>query len=66
MHKPGDEKRSLVIVSPDDYDDWLVCKDPELARTYMIQQTNDMLIGLRVQINIGTSNGADGRPLIGG
>ncbi|MNJ46829.1 hypothetical protein D3C77_419680 [compost metagenome] len=53
-------------MSPDDYDDWLVCKDPELARTYMIQQTNDMLIGLRVQINIGTSNGADGRPLIGG
>ena len=37
MHKPGEEKRSLVIVSPDDYDTWLECKDPELARTYLVQ-----------------------------
>ena len=32
MHKPGDEKRSLVILPEALYDDWLNCKDPELAR----------------------------------
>ncbi|WP_281705097.1 hypothetical protein [Aeromonas taiwanensis] len=31
-------ERSLAIVSPDDYDAWLGCKDPELARTYLVQQ----------------------------
>jgi len=46
MHKPGDEKRSLVIVSPDEYDAWLGCKDPELARTYLMQQVAEQLIGI--------------------
>jgi putative SOS response-associated peptidase YedK len=35
MHKPGDEKRSLVIVPPDQYDDWLSCRDSELARSFL-------------------------------
>lgn len=35
FHKPDDEKRSLVIVAQADYDDWLMCKDPERARTYL-------------------------------
>lgn len=35
MHKPDDEKRSLVIVPPDAYDDWLSCKNPEMARAYL-------------------------------
>lgn len=35
MHKPGDEKRSLVIIRPEDYDDWLSCKNPEFARTFL-------------------------------
>lgn len=35
MHRPGDEKRSLVIVPPDDYDDWLACRDPEAARSFL-------------------------------
>lgn len=38
MHKPGDEKRSLVIVSPDDYDTWLGCRDSKLARTYLVHE----------------------------
>lgn len=45
MHKPGDEKRSLVIVSPDDYDNWLGCKDPELARTYLVRNYARLLKG---------------------
>lgn len=35
FHKPGDEKRSLVIVPTDAYDDWLECRDPELARAFL-------------------------------
>lgn len=35
FHKPGDEKRSLVVIPFADYDTWLSCKDPELARSFM-------------------------------
>lgn len=35
FHKPGDEKRSLVIVPPEDWDSWLSCRDPELARSFL-------------------------------
>ncbi|MNH94677.1 hypothetical protein D3C73_473000 [compost metagenome] len=51
MHKPGDEKRSLVIVSPDDYDTWLGCKDPELARTYLVQQDVEWLTGMQMSVS---------------
>lgn len=35
FHRIGDEKRSLAIISPEDYDSWLACDDPELARSFM-------------------------------
>lgn len=35
MQRPGDEKRSLVIVPQQDWDDWLNCRDPELARAFL-------------------------------
>lgn len=35
FHRPGDEKRSLVIVPPEEYDTWLTCRDPEMARSFM-------------------------------
>ncbi|MGS0741091.1 hypothetical protein ACVBEF_04525 [Glaciimonas sp. GG7] len=35
FHKPGEEKRSLVIVPEDAYDDWLGCRDPEVARAFL-------------------------------
>ncbi|GHD60969.1 SOS response-associated peptidase [Jeongeupia chitinilytica] len=35
MHRPGDEKRSLVIVPACDYDEWLNCADPAEARRYL-------------------------------
>lgn len=35
FHRPGDEKRCLVIVRPDEYDDWLSCGDPEQARSFL-------------------------------
>ncbi len=35
FHRPDDEKRSLVIVPPEEYDAWLGCRDPELARSFL-------------------------------
>jgi putative SOS response-associated peptidase YedK len=35
FHKPNDEKRSLVIVLVDQYDDWLSCRDTEVARSFL-------------------------------
>ena len=34
MHAPGKEKRSVVIVPRDRWDDWLDCRDPEAARSF--------------------------------
>ena len=36
MHKPADEKRSLVILPQDDVADWLACSDIEMARSYLV------------------------------
>ena len=35
FHRPGDEKRSLVIVPSSAYDDWLGCRDTEQARSFL-------------------------------
>ena len=35
FHKPGDEKRSVVVIPPEQWDDWLACRDPEVARTFL-------------------------------
>lgn len=35
FHRPGAEKRSLVIIPVSEYDDWLNCRNTELARTYL-------------------------------
>lgn len=35
FHKPDDEKRSLVILSEEDYDAWLGGKNPEFARDFL-------------------------------
>jgi len=35
MHAPGKEKRSVVILHRDQWDDWLSCRDPEAARTFL-------------------------------
>jgi putative SOS response-associated peptidase YedK len=43
MHKPEDEKRSLVIVPRDEWDDWLNCTDPEYARAFMNLYSADLM-----------------------
>lgn len=35
FHKSGDEKRSLVILHKNDYDAWLSCSSPTLARSFL-------------------------------
>ncbi|WP_066730793.1 SOS response-associated peptidase [Cupriavidus sp. D384] len=35
FHKPGDEKRGVVILPREDWDEWLKCRDPEVARTLL-------------------------------
>ena len=35
FHKPGDEKRSVVIVPPTEYADWLSCKTTDEARSFL-------------------------------
>lgn len=35
MHKPADEKRSLVIVAKCDYESWLTCKNPRIAGAFL-------------------------------
>ncbi|MDN7910145.1 SOS response-associated peptidase family protein [Burkholderia cepacia] len=35
MHKPGDEKRSVVILRPVDYDEWLHTENAEAARAML-------------------------------
>ena len=45
FHRQGEEKRSLVIVPSADYDDWLGCKDPERARTYLQPYPAELMAG---------------------
>lgn len=35
FHKPGDEKRTLVIIPPEEYGAWLRCRNPEEARSML-------------------------------
>lgn len=35
FHKPGEEKRSLVILHKNDYDAWLSCSSPTQAQAYL-------------------------------
>lgn len=43
FHRVGDEKRSLVVIPPNEYDSWLNCKDPELARTFMSLYPSELM-----------------------
>ncbi len=45
FHRPGEEKRSLVILRPDDYDAWLNCRDPEIARTFLQTYPAELMLG---------------------
>ena len=44
FHRPGDEKRSLVIIPSTEYDSWLYCNDAELARTFMALYPPELMV----------------------
>lgn len=44
FHKPGDEKRGVVILPREDWDGWLGCRDPEAARTFLRLLPADRLV----------------------
>jgi putative SOS response-associated peptidase YedK len=35
FHRPGAEKRSVVIIPPAEYEDWLSCKSTDEARSFL-------------------------------
>lgn len=35
FHAPGKEKRMIVVVPRAEWDDWLTCRDPEMARSFL-------------------------------
>jgi putative SOS response-associated peptidase YedK len=43
FHKPNEEKRSLVILPEDMYDDWLDCRDPIKATTFLKHYPAELL-----------------------
>ncbi|KVA71122.1 hypothetical protein WM36_02090 [Burkholderia ubonensis] len=44
MHKPGDEKRSIVILRPADYDEWLHTKNVEAAQSMLQLYPADSMV----------------------
>ena len=43
FHRPGSEKRSLVIVPRDEYDAWLGCRNPEVARSFLQEYPSTLM-----------------------
>ncbi|PRC93110.1 hypothetical protein S2091_2196 [Solimicrobium silvestre] len=48
FHKPGDEKRSLVILPESAYGDWLGCRDSERAKAFLKHSSNEHLVAYPV------------------
>lgn len=44
FHRPGDEKRGVVVLPRGDWDEWLACRDAEVARTMLRLLPADQLI----------------------
>ncbi|WP_175922183.1 SOS response-associated peptidase family protein [Burkholderia latens] len=44
MHKPAEEKRSVVILPPDDWEEWLTTLNPESARAMLRLYPSDDLV----------------------
>ena len=43
FHRPGDEKRSLVVIPREHYDGWLACRNPELARAFLLPYQAELM-----------------------
>ncbi len=48
MHKQGDEKRSVVILRPDDYDEWLHLKNADAQRSMLqLWLANELIVEIQ-------------------
>jgi putative SOS response-associated peptidase YedK len=43
FHRPGDQKRSVVIVPRMHYGDWLSCRDSDVAHTFLNSYPAELL-----------------------
>lgn len=43
FHKPDEEKRTVVVVPPEAYGDWLSCRDPEFARAFLNPYPHELM-----------------------
>jgi putative SOS response-associated peptidase YedK len=59
FHKPGTEKRSVVIVPPTQYEEWLACRDTEQARTFFALPRADEMAAEAAPLRVPTSKGSD-------
>jgi putative SOS response-associated peptidase YedK len=46
MHAPGKEKRGVVMIPHTQWDVWLTCRDPELARSFMTLYPAEKMIAV--------------------
>lgn len=44
FHKPGDEKRSVVVLEPEDYESWLHARTEAEARSLLQPFDPDMMV----------------------
>ncbi|WP_165391004.1 SOS response-associated peptidase [Pseudoduganella lutea] len=44
FHRPGDEKRALVPLPPERWDDWLHCRDADAARRLLVLPEDGLLV----------------------
>ncbi|MDF3885013.1 SOS response-associated peptidase [Cupriavidus basilensis] len=44
FHAPGKEKRMIVIVPRAEWDDWLTCRDPEQARSFLVPYPPELMV----------------------
>lgn len=43
FHKPGAEKRSVVIVPPGKYEEWLTCRSTDEARSFLSLYPDELM-----------------------
>lgn len=65
FHKPGDEKRALVVVPQSEWDDWLNCNDLEYARSFLRHYPAEFMASWEFAVPLRTKKD-DVRPQSGG
>lgn len=56
FHKPGAEKRSVAVLRPEQYDDWLGCRSTNEARSFLSLFPADEMAAVPAPIYRGVRN----------